>query len=103
MPNLWIALIGVGQLPGSSALGKAEGAYVKAVATAVGPREYEEAIRAAAEELGLFVFELEDVSEIGGAGCPFTDDNEAARLSEEAKRLGGVRFGTFHAYTNTDS
>ena len=102
MKSVWIGLFGVGALPGRTSLGDAKGAYVNALALATDAREYENTVKRALEELGLFAFEVEEVEQYETRAVRCQIDPALTRLSDEVQECGQVRFGDFHTYLEFD-
>src|SRR5258708_17025727 len=99
---VWISLVGVGPLPGSTTLGEAKGAYVNVLALASDAQQYEAAVRNALQELGLFAFEFEDVELFAERARHRQLDEELHDLAEEARSSRNVRFADFHTYATLD-
>jgi hypothetical protein len=99
--ELWIALIEVGVIPGSSALSAGEGAYVNAVVVASDEGEFENLVAHALNEIGLFVVNIEDAEPFSKRAARYVLDDDILQLADEA-RSRGVCFGAFHVYPAAD-
>jgi hypothetical protein len=100
--QVWIGLVGIGSLPGSTTLGDAKGAYVNAVALAADPQEYQKAVSSALADLGLFAFEFEDVERFSERAAHRQLDEQLHELADEASRTNKVCFADFHTYAALD-
>lgn len=102
MEEIWIGLVGVGQLPGSAALGDASGAYVTVLALASDRESFESNIRSELVRLGLFAFETEDIERLADRHDAMAGDDDIKELAGRVTPLEPVVFGSFHAYSTPD-
>ena len=102
--HVWIGLVGVmPQLGAEKVLNaKAKGAFVNALAYAVDEAEYMRTVEEALGGLGLTAHEFEDIETFSERIAKWEVDAELRALADEVGTTGGVRFGTFHNYTDVE-
>src|SRR5947207_1526303 len=96
--ELWIGLAKVKQSSPNGVLGDADGAYTNAIGIAEGRAGFRSKVREALAELGLRLLRLEDAETLKVRSSKYSVDPELTQVAEEAKKTGGVGFGTFHAF-----
>ena len=101
--DVWIGLVEVMPLAGSTVLGGAKGAFVNALALASGQETYKENVTAALRDLGLFVIDFQDLELFPERAAHWELREELHELARETELSGNVTFDEFHVYERLDS
>lgn len=100
LKTVWAGLIGIKAKPDIDFFDEGiKGAYVNILAWASNAEDYRKEISLALDHYGLFLTSIENVEPLSEWIKKNPEiDNDLLRLSEEVKKTGNVRFGTFHEY-----
>jgi hypothetical protein len=104
MRQVWIGLVGVRKLAGCQILDETKGAFVNVLTVALSAQEFELKVQHWANELRLFVDEIEDAEPFEERIAKHEVTDELKELSDEAEnRPNEVLFGAFHRYLHDDA
>lgn len=100
--KVWIGLVGVESHPGNDLLGDARGAYVNVVTLASSVSDYTDRVRAAVNELGLRLTEIENPEPLSRRTAKYAVNEEILTMANTARKLDSVTFGTFYPYEDNE-
>jgi len=96
--SIWKALVGVTQREGISFLGTAQGGYVNVVAAAANLSEFTQKVKAALDELGLELIDLDEAEMLPVTLSKANVSDEIRTMANTVRKNDSIAFGTFYVF-----